>query len=70
MGSEDKLYQYEMMFLYRMDYDMFQTYELTKLPQKEKKIHRYSNLSMIEYVRKIGYAFLICSYLYKTNTSI
>lgn len=55
------------MFLYRMDYDLFQTFSLTNLPEHEKKIHRYSNLVMIDLLKKIGYAFLIASYLYKSN---
>jgi hypothetical protein len=59
-----------MMFMYRMDYDLFQTYELTSLPEREKKIHRYSNLAVLEVIRKIGYAFLLCSYLYRTDASM
>ena len=33
-------------------------------------MRRYSNLVVIEIIRKIGYAFLICSYLYKTNVNL
>jgi hypothetical protein len=62
--ESDALYQYQMMFMYRMDYDLFQTFSLTNLPKHEKKIHRYSNLAMIDLIKKIGYAFLIVSYLY------
>ena len=32
ISKEDKLYNYELMFLYRMDYDLFLTYSLTNLP--------------------------------------
>ena len=58
------------MFLHRMDYDLFQTYELTQLPKKEKKMRRYSNLAVVDIIRKIGYAFLVCSYLYKTSVTL
>ncbi len=57
-----------MMFLYRMDYDLFQTYSLTNLPQRQKKIHRYSNIAILDILRKIGYAFLIVSFISNTNT--
>lgn len=66
-NKQDDLYQYQMMFMYRMDYDLFQTYTLTNLPKHEKKIHRYSNLGMIDLIKKIGYAFLIVSYLYSST---
>ena len=46
-SSSDKLYNYEMMFLFRMDYDTFTTYELTCLPSRENKIHRTSNLAVL-----------------------
>ena len=58
------------MFLYRMDYDLFLTYELTNIPKRKKKTERYSNLALMEFIRKIGYAFLICSFLFKTPGSI
>lgn len=58
------------MFLYRFDYDEFQTYSLTNLPGREKKIFRFSNLGLIETIKKIGYAFLVVSFLYKSNVTL
>ncbi len=58
------------MFLYRMDYDLFNTYSLTGLPRKEKKTHRYSNLALIDTAKKIGYSFLIISFLFKKNVTL
>ena len=54
--------------MYRMDYDLFNTYSLTHLPETQKKIFRYSNLALIDILRKIGYSFLIISYLYSSTT--
>ena len=54
--------------MYRMDYDLFQTYKLTNLPYKEKTIHRYSNIIIINILYKVGYALLMASYLFRGNT--
>lgn len=58
------------MFMYRMDYDLFQTYSLTNLPQSQKKLYRYSNLALVDILRKIGYSCLIVSYLYSSTTNL
>lgn len=50
-----------------MDYDLYQTYELTTLPEREKKIYRYSNLRLIEVFKKVAYAFLVVNSLYTQN---
>jgi len=55
--------------MYRMDYDFFLTYELTNLPSRQKQTYRYSNLAILEVVRKVGFAFLMCSFLFKSGIS-
>ncbi len=52
------------MFMLALDYDLFQSYELTNLPQQEKKIYRYSNLRVMDVFKKVAYAFLIANSLY------
>ena len=67
--KESSCYQYEMMFLFRMDYDLFQTYSLTNLPTSQKMTQRYSNLIFINIFKKIGFAVLIVSNLTSTSLS-
>ena len=42
---------------------MFPTYNLLDLPKKSKQIKRYSNIRIIDMVKKVAYAFLIMGYL-------
>lgn len=58
------------MFMYRMDYDLFQTYKLTNLPSREKTINRYSNIILVTILFKIGYAFLMVSFLFRSNIQV
>lgn len=58
------------MFLLALDYDLFQTYELTTLPEKEKKIYRYSNLRLIEVFKKVAFPFLIVNSLFIPNETL
>jgi hypothetical protein len=58
------------MFLFSLDYDLFPTYELTNLPNKAKKVNRYSNIRMIDIVKKSAYSFIIVSFLYDTTETI
>ena len=58
------------MFLYRMDYDLFRTYDLTHLPTKEKKIYRYSNVGLIDTVKKVGFAFLVVAWLGRSGVTL
>jgi hypothetical protein len=44
---KDKLYSYELLFAFRMDYDIFLTYELPNLPRRHKQINSYSNLAVL-----------------------
>ena len=61
--KENSLYQYEMMFMYRMDYDLFETYSLTHLPTKQKMTHRYSNLIILDIFKKIGISVIMVTNL-------
>jgi hypothetical protein len=45
------------------DYDLFPTYELLDLPNSAKQIKKYSNIRIIDMIKKIGYAFLIVNYI-------
>ena len=45
------------------DYDKFPTYDLLDLPKISNQIKRYSNIRILDMIKKIGYAFLIVSYL-------
>ena len=58
------------MFMLALDYDLFQTYELTNLPQQEKKIYRYSNLRVMDVFKKVAYSFLIVNSLYTPSETL
>lgn len=51
------------MFLYSPDYDLFPSYELLDLPKSAKQIKKYSNIRLLDMIKKVAYAFLIVSYL-------
>lgn len=51
------------MFLFNMDYYLFQTYSLTSLPQKQLLTNRYSNLRILESLKKIVYGAYMGCYL-------
>lgn len=58
------------MFMLALDYDLFQTYELTSLPEREKRIHRYSNLRLIDVCKKVAFAFLMVNSLYSVKETV
>lgn len=57
------------MFLFSLDYDLFPTYELTNLPVQVKKINKYSNIRIIDFLKKMAYSFIIVSFLYDSTAS-
>lgn len=61
--EEEKYYYYKYFFLFSCDYDLFPTYNLLNIPKFSKQIKKYSNLRIIDMVRKISYSFLIVAYL-------
>lgn len=61
---------YEASMLFRLDYDLFETYSLPNLPNKEKKTQKYSNVLIVLLVVKAGYGALIASKLYETVGSV
>ena len=64
---EIKLFPYHYLFLLSADYDLFPTYNLTDIPSSSKQISKYSNIRLIDMIKKIAYAFLIVSFL---NSSV
>ena len=64
----EKLYRYKYMFLSAVDYDMFPTYNLTEIPTTSKQIHKYSNLRVIDMIKKVIYSFLIVNFLTSTTS--
>lgn len=52
-----------------MDYDTFPTYSLLDLPKSSKQIKKYSNLRLLDMVKKIGFSFLIVGSLANSNIS-
>lgn len=63
-GTPQKIYPHIYIFQHALDYDLFPTYQLTALPEREKKINRYSNVRIIEIFKKVAFAFLMVSFLY------
>lgn len=61
--SEQKYYHYKYFFLFSADYDLFPTYSLLDLPAKSKQIKRYSNIRILDMIKKVAFAFLIVGYL-------
>lgn len=65
----EKYYHYKYLFLFSADYDKFPTYDLLELPKSANQIKKYSNIRIIDMVKKIAYAFLIVNYLSSSNYS-
>ena len=58
-----KYHHYKYFFLSALDYDHFPTYSLLDLPKSSKQIKKYSNLRIVDMIKKIGFSFLMVGFL-------